>query len=86
MLTFAIYPLVHQTGVIYSCRKRKRPIYSLNSYALSYDIRWNSPLYAIFGLAVSNELRRTPPLYRAAKATLYRRFVALLWLFLPLFV
>jgi hypothetical protein len=86
MVIFAVYPLVYRTGVIYSCRKRKRPIYSLNSYAFNYNTRWNSLLYAIFGLATGDGLRRTPLLYRAAKATLYRCFVALLWPFLPLFV
>jgi hypothetical protein len=62
------------------------PIYSPDNYAFNYNIRWDNPLYAIFGLATGGGLCRTPFLYRAAEMTLYRRFVALSWLFLPLFV
>jgi hypothetical protein len=86
MVIFAVHPLVYRTGIIYNCQKRRMPIYSLNNYAPNYNTRWDSPLYAIFGLATGGRLYRTPPLYRAAKAMLHRRFVALPWLFLPLFV
>jgi hypothetical protein len=86
MVIFAVHPLVYRTGVIYNYRKKRMPIYSPDNYAFSYNIKWDSPLYAIFGLIIGGGLYRTPPLYRAAKATLYRRFVALSRLFLPLFV
>jgi hypothetical protein len=86
MITLAVYSLVYRTGIIYSCRKRRMPIYPPDSYAPNYNTRWDSPLYAIFGLATDGGLYRTPSLYRAAKATLHRRFVAPPWLFLPPFV
>jgi hypothetical protein len=86
MVIFAVYSLVYRTGIIYNCRKRRMPIYSPDSYAFSYNIRWDSPLYAIFGLIIGDGLYRTLSLYQAVKATLYRRFVALSRLFLPLFV
>jgi hypothetical protein len=86
MVIFVAYSLVYRTEVIYNYQKRKMPIYLLNSYAFSYNIKCNSPLYVIFGLAIGGGLRRTLFLYQAKKPTLYRRFIALLCLFLPLFV
>jgi hypothetical protein len=86
MVTLAVYLLVYRTKVIYNYRKRKMPIYLLDNYILNYNTKWDSPLYAIFGLAINGGLYRTPLLYRAAKTTLYRRFIALSWPFLPSFV
>jgi hypothetical protein len=48
-MTFAVHSLVYQTEMIYNCRKRRMPIYPLDSYTPSYNTRWDSPLYAIFG-------------------------------------